>query len=270
MKDYLLKLASGQEGRNSKLNLMREYLQAYVLRIMHDAGVFRSTAFVGGTALRFLYGLPRFSEDLDFFSSAPPVVDFAGLMKKIKEELMASGYTVAVSYNGRKVVQSAFVKFSGVLFEAGISPFKEQNLSIKIELDTNPPAGAVLRTEIVNKYFPIAFLSYDRASLFAGKVHALLSREYTKGRDFYDLGWYLSKWKDISPNIPFLDNALRQTKWNGAMPAEGSWRDFLREAVKPVDWKKVVEDVRAFLENPSDVDIFTKENVLNLINAAAE
>jgi hypothetical protein len=118
----------------------------------------------------------------------------------------------------------------------------------------------------VNKYFPISFLSYDVPSLFSGKVNALLSRKYTKGRDFFDLGWYLSKWKDLSPNLILLTNGLKQTGWQKEIPSEASWKEFLYAIVKDADWKIVRQDVENFLENPSDLNVFTKENVLALLS----
>lgn len=268
MKDYCLELASKKTDSNAKLNIMREYLQAYILKIMHDGGLFRHTAFLGGTALRFLYGLPRFSEDLDFSLVKNEAYNFAALMKRIKEELLLAGYDISLTYNDDKIVHSAFVRFAGLLHEAGVSPLASQKFSIKVEIDTNPPKGEVLKTDIVNKYFPIAFLSYDLSSLFAGKLHALLSRKYTKGRDFFDLGWYLSRWKDIFPNMALLHNALKQTGWNREFPAEENWRDFIYDVVKKADWKKVIEDVRNFLESPSDMDVFSQENMLMLVKGA--
>lgn len=266
MKDYCIELAAKYEGFNAKLNFMREYLQAYILRILHDEGLFRTTAFVGGTALRFLYNLTRFSEDLDFSLEKDwKTYSFKSLIRKVKEELVLAGYNVSATYSDEKVVHSAFIKFSGLMFEAGISPMRSQNFSIKIEMDTNPPKGAILKTEIVNKHFPLAFLSYDTPSLFSGKLRALLSRNYTKGRDFFDLGWYLSTWKGLSPNIPLLKNALIQTKWKGEIPLEDSWRDFIYKVVQAADWPKVRNDVENFLEIPSDLDIFNKENILELI-----
>ncbi len=80
---------------------------------------------------------------------------------------------------------------------------------IKLKVDTNPPAGAKLKTEEENKFFPVAFWAYDISSLFAGKINAILCRNYTKGRDFFDLGWYLSRWKDIEPNMPLEREASR-------------------------------------------------------------
>ena len=118
MKDYCLELAGGRKTAAEKYNIMREYLQAYVLRIMHEKNMFGSTAFVGGTALRFLYDLPRFSEDLDFSLHKKPKVAFADLMGIIKQELVLAGYEANVDYKEDKTVQSAFVKFEGLLYEA--------------------------------------------------------------------------------------------------------------------------------------------------------
>jgi predicted nucleotidyltransferase component of viral defense system len=265
MRDYALEIVSEQKGANAKLNVLREYLQAYILRIMSDCGVFNTTSFIGGTALRFLYGLPRFSEDLDFSIINERDYSFLDLISKIKNELILTGYEVAVSYNDKKTVQHAFVKFGELMYEAKISPVKSQKLSIKIEVDTNSPQGAFLKTKVVNKYFPLAFLSYDIASLFSGKLHALLSRGYTKGRDLYDLGWYLSKWNDLSPNIKLLQNALSQTGYKDELPDHKNWKKILKQAVEKTDWSKVEQDVRNFLENPKDLDVFTKENILSLI-----
>ncbi|MGA2091211.1 MAG: nucleotidyl transferase AbiEii/AbiGii toxin family protein [Endomicrobiales bacterium] len=98
-------------------------------------------------------------------------------------------------------------------------------------------------------------------------MHALISRKYTKGRDFFDIGWYLSKWPGLSPNIPLLRNALKQTQWKGELPTELTWRSFLHEIVKSADWHAVVKDIDPFLENPSDVAIISKDNILALIDS---
>ncbi len=266
MREYLLELVAKRSGHNERLNIMREYLQAYILRLMHDAGAFRNAAFVGGTALRFLHGLPRFSEDLDFSVTAPAPGFFTGLLKKIKDGLALAGYEAKISYDEEKTVLSSFIKFSGLLQAAGLTGHKTQLLSIKLEMDSNPPSGAGLETKLVNKYFPVAFLAYDTPSLFAGKLHCVYTRKYLKGRDFFDIGWYLSKWPDLRPNLAMLGNALAQSGWMGAVPGENDWRTLLHNKVAAVDWPKVRSDVDSFLENPSDRDIFTKENVLRLID----
>lgn len=266
MKEFVLELAGRQDTFNAKLNVMREYLQAYALRVLHDEGFFRSAAFVGGTALRFLYDLPRFSEDLDFsLEKKPKEYSFEQLMKKVKDEFVAAGYTLSVSYNDKKTVQHAFLRFEELMYEAKISPLKNQKIAIKIEIDTNPPSGAIHTKNIMNKYFPVAFLSYDISSLFAGKLHAVLIRKYTKGRDFFDIGWYLSKWNNLNPNFVLLGNSLRQTGYTKKIPSEKNWRTVLHDTVKHTDWDKVRSDVENFLEQPKDMNVFSKENILSLI-----
>lgn len=265
MKDHCLALVAAKSGYNEKLNAMREYLQAYVLSFMYEGGVFRHAAFVGGTALRFLHGLPRFSEDLDFSQVSKDRVNFGALVSKIMRELELAGYSAAASVKEDKTVNSAFIKFEALMHEAGISPLKSQKFSVKIEIDTNPPQGAVLEELLVNKYFPINFLAYDPASLFAGKVHAILSRKYTKGRDLFDLGWYLMTWKGIEPNWTQLNNALAQSKWQGPVISKVNWREVVSDAVAKADWKKMRSDVEQFLERPRDIELLSQEAVLKML-----
>ncbi|HBG62314.1 MAG: hypothetical protein A2306_11410 [Omnitrophica WOR_2 bacterium RIFOXYB2_FULL_38_16] len=265
MKDYVLELAASKKTSDDKFNTIREYLQSYILRIMQDFGAFHYCAFLGGTALRFLYDLPRFSEDLDFSLANKQEKTFVEMIKHIKKELELSGYNVEVSYKDNRAVHSAMIKFSNLMYEAGLSGLKDQKISIKLDIDTNPPDGAKLDTKIINKFFPLSFLTYDLSSLFAGKMHAILNRKYTKGRDFYDVFWYLSRMKDLKPNIVLLQNALKQSGWDKPMPQESDWKDFLIKVVEGVNWDSVDKDVRSFLEQPLDMKVFNKENLLRII-----
>jgi hypothetical protein len=151
------------------------------------------------------------------------------------------------------------------MYEAGISPLKSQKFSVKIEIDTNPPRGAVLEELLVNKYFPINFLAYNPASLLAGKVHAILIRKYTKGRDLFDLGWYLMTWKGVEPNFNQLNNALTQSKWQGPVISKVNWRGVVSAAIIKADWKKVKNDVEQFLEHPRDMELLSQERVLKIL-----
>jgi len=267
MKDYALQLVSSRTGHEEKLNCLREYLQAYILRILFDDGFFDYSAFVGGTALRFLYRIPRFSEDLDFSVTGKRLYPLEPGMLRLKRELNISGYNVTIKYNDSKTVQYAMIGFVGIMFEAGISPHRNQKLSIKIDIDTQPPEGAVPTTHISDIFFPMAYVTYDLPSLFAGKLHALLCRSYMKGRDFFDLGWYLSRWPDLAPNIFLLHNALRQTGWEESFPTEDDWRIRLYQVVESADWDLVRKDVTPFLVRPADLNIFTRENVLQLLSS---
>lgn len=265
MKDYVLELTRAQTGANAKRNALREYLQAYLLRLGHDQGLFRQTAFIGGTALRFLYGLPRFSEDIELSVTKKKGFSFKPFAKKTSNALTLAGYRATTALKEEKTIQRLTVRFEDLLYEAGISPLRTEKLSIRIEVDTQPPRGARLETELVNRFFPIAFQTYDLPSLFSGKLTALLCRPYLKGRDLFDLGWYLSRWRDLVPNFPLLQNGLRQMGWTKTLPTQNNWRKILREVVAKVNWKQVRADVEPFLDRPTDMDIFTKENVIQLV-----
>ena len=93
MKEQALALAQAAANRGQALNSLREYLQALVLRSFHEAEAFRCVAFVGGTALRFLHGLPRFSEDLDFSLVSPDGYAGQAWMAKVKRDLVLAGFT---------------------------------------------------------------------------------------------------------------------------------------------------------------------------------
>ena len=107
---------------------------------------------------------------------------------------------------------------------------------MKIELDTNPPAGANTETRIVRPFVMLNLLHYDRSSLLAGKLHAILTRKYTKGRDLYDLSWYLSDSSWPHPNFVLHNNALRQTRWNGPLVTPENWREIIKRKLVDIDW----------------------------------
>ena len=266
MKELVKIKLAGLKTADEKYNFLREFLQELILQIIDRHKYFKHLAFVGGTALRVIYDLPRFSEDLDFSAVAAEPGFFAGLLKKVKEGLGLAGYQTTIAYDDQKTVLSASIKFQGLLQAAGMTGHKTQLLSIKIEIDSNPPAGAGLETRLVNKYFPVAFQAYDTPSLFAGKLHCVYTRKYLKGRDFFDIGWYLSKWPDLKPNLVMLCNALKQSGWKGDFPEEATWRKMLSEKTAAADWEKVKRDVENFLENPGDRDIFSKQNIMTIIS----
>ena len=179
MKDYLLELASQQTNSYNKLNVMREYLQAYTIRILFEEGAFRTLAFIGGTALRFVYHLPRYSEDLDFsILKSSHRYSFLTLLNRLKKEFILAGYEIDISYNDQKTVQSAFLKFPKLQLEAGISSFPDQNISIKIEIDTNPPSSAQIQSHIINKYFPLSFCINSSSGLLRTLFSALFETTF--------------------------------------------------------------------------------------------
>lgn len=264
MKEEALEIIQGVNAPSDKLNLLREYLQAMVLRSLHENEAFLNLAFVGGTALRFVHSLPRFSEDLDFSLDRRDGYAPEKWLKKLKHDLQLSGFETNVTWNDRSTVHKSWIKIAGLLKEAGLAAMSDQNLSIKLEIDTNPPKGAQSETAIVNRHAMLSLRYYDLPSLMAGKVHALLTRRYAKGRDWYDLMWYRGKRPPTEPNLIQLQNALDQTQDGEALHAE-DWHSEIRKRVKAINCDSLVNDVKSFLERPQDASLLTEENILSIL-----
>jgi predicted nucleotidyltransferase component of viral defense system len=266
MKDYLIDRLQTTSTPIQGRNMAREYLQARILGCLQRIGAMIPLAFHGGTALRFLYASARYSEDLDFtLERANSHYDFRAYLQVIRAELTAEGYAVELKVSDQKVVHSAFIRFRGLLHELGLSPHQDEVLSIKIEIDTNPPAGVTLMTSVIRRHVTLQLQHHDPASLLAGKLHAILQRSYTKGRDIYDLLWYLSDPNWPAPNLTLLNHALQQTGWPGDKLTEDNWREVLRHRLQTLTWDRVVADVRPFLESETDVSLLTRENVMRVL-----
>jgi hypothetical protein len=175
-------------------------------------------------------------------------ISFSKRMAAVKSDLEAEAYDVEVKARARPAVAAAFIRFRGLLHETGLSPHPDEKLSVKVEIDTRPPAGAGLATRVVRRHVLLHLLHYDRPSLLAGKLHAVLSRKYTKGRDLYDLAWYLSDPAWPPPNLELLNNALQQTSWSGRRLTNQTWVPALARRLEKVDWAAALADVLPFLE----------------------
>jgi predicted nucleotidyltransferase component of viral defense system len=247
-------------------NIAREYLQARILGSLQRTGAMTAIAFQGGTALRFLYGLPRYSEDLDFTLEDPKRgFDIRNSLRRLRSSLEAEDYRIDLRLRTSTPVHNGYVKFPGLLHELGLSARREETLRIKLEIDTNPPQGAGLETTLVRRYETLRLHHHDRSSLLAGKLHAVLQRSWTKGRDLFDLLWYLTDREWPEPNLRLLNNALVQTGWNrGALTAE-NWRVEIRERIEGLDWTRVLKDVRPFVEPHAHTDLLTLENLLSVL-----
>ena len=268
MKDYLKQLISEEKTGLPKRGIVREYLQARILQSLQDSGAFLDWAFHGGTALRFLYSIPRYSEGLDFALLDPVRAHrFRDHLARLRSIFEAENYSLDLKVNDRKTVISAFVRFPGLLYELGISPHKNEVISVKMEVDTNPPPGAGSESTIIRRYVTLNLLHHDKASLFTGKLHAVLTRKYTKGRDLYDLFWYLTARDWPSPNLTLLNSALKQTGGEGTEIDMSNWKLPVIERVKMMDWGRVLSDLRPFLERQDDLKLLTRENILQLLSS---
>jgi hypothetical protein len=268
VKERLRDLLRDATGGPAARNLAREFLQAYILAALQRAGAMVPLAFQGGTALRFLYSTRRYSEDLDFaLERAGAGYDFRASLESIRADLRRDGYDVDLArVSDRRAVHSAFVRFPGLLHDLGLSGRREEALSVKIEVDTHPPAGAILETSIVRRHVLLRIQHHDRSSLLAGKLHAILHRPYPKGRDFYDLIWYLSDRAWPPPNLVLLNNALAQTGWTRTPLSETSWVAAVRTRLRSVNWQALAKDVGPFLESAEDRALLTQETITRLLD----
>jgi len=263
----MIALVSSRPPAVDGVNLMREYLQATVLASMQSAKAFRSLAFHGGTCLRFVYRIARFSEDLDFaLERCEDGFAFTDMVARIVRDLTAQGYLVRASVNDKTVVNKAFIGFVGAEYEAGISPHADKVFRIKIEVDTRPPAGATLEVSGVRSFeYGLRLQHHDLPSLFAGKLAAVMTRQYTKGRDLYDLWWYLQDQRSPGPNIEMLDNTLRQTSGGAGVPDAEEWPLAVLSRLAEVDWPAARADVDRFLERPNEAELLTGETFRELL-----
>jgi len=265
VRDLLLTLVKNYQNPVERLNVSREYLQASVLRSLHTTGAFKNLSFVGGTALRFLYGLPRFSEDLDFSLENSNQYQPEDWLKKVKRDLEFEGFMPTISWNDKKTVHTAWIKLDSLLNEIGVSPLPTQKIAIKLEIDSEPPPGASMTTSMINRHQLFVLRHHDLPSLMAGKIRALLTRSFTKGRDWYDLMWYRSRVPPVEPNLLFLARSLKQKPAIDIDISFQSWRSELRKKLVSLNWEDVVKDIEPFLEHRQDLEFFKQEFVDHLL-----
>lgn len=270
MKDLLRSLIADEADAVRARNRAREYLQARILLALQDHGAFADWAFMGGTALRFLFRLPRYSEDLDFSLASPDrAARFQDHLRAVKFDLTAEAYTVEVRVRDAQTVAAAMVSFRGLLYDLGLSPHRDETMAVKVELDTRPPEGAGLATQVVRRHFLLNMLHYDKPSLLAGKLHAVLSRKFTKGRDLYDLAWYLSDRDWPPPNLVLLNHALRQTGGSVERLEPTTWRGAIAARLRNLNWERVRADVSPFLERQRDAALLEPATFFALLEGVS-
>lgn len=264
------------ERRSSSdhVNALREIFQQIALCGLWRAKFHEKAAFYGGTALRVLYGLDRFSEDMDFSLLAPDErFDLTPYCGFIEDELRAWGFIATVEAKkktARSAVESAFLKANTreqlLLIDAGdelaATIHGQRQLKIKIEVDTDPPPGFSTETKFLLQPIPFSVRVYDRPSLFSGKMHALLCRSWksrVKGRDWYDLVWYVGRRTEL--DLTHLEVRMRQSgHYNEATALdEPTFRSMLARKIAQLDVADARSDVERFLPEPSAVSVWSQE-----------
>jgi predicted nucleotidyltransferase component of viral defense system len=259
---------------------IREITQEVVLAALARTDFFRRAAFHGGTCLRILHGLARFSEDLDFaLQAADTTFRLEPYLPVVRREMAAYGYDIEFVDRSRvdQAVRTAFLKDDslGDLLQMRYRPTTgpARMIRIKLEVDTNPPAGGTFETRYLDFPFPQATVAHDVSSLFAGKLHAVLCRRYLKGRDWYDFIWYTARRTPV--NYRLLAAALDQTgPWAGTSPdVERRWcLQALAARIESIDWSRARDDVRAFVRGAdvAALDVWGREFFLAQLHKLPE
>ncbi len=253
---------------------LREILQEIALLGLWRTKFFEKGAFYGGTALRILHGLDRFSEDLDF-SLLKPEKEFRldRYAAGVEAEIRAYGFNVEVSTRGTRdetAVKSAFLKSDTlkqlVLIEADTERLRVvprgQNVKIKIEVDTDPPLSFGTEVKFLLLPIPFSVRTYSLSDLFAGKMHAVLCRRWqnrVKGRDWFDLVWYVANHPDL--HLAHLESRMRQTGHlkRGESLTPELFRARLWEAIDRLDVGQARREVQPFVRNPAALDVWSRD-----------
>lgn len=254
-------------------NAMKEIIQEIVLSGLSRGGFFDEAAFYGGTALRIFYGLNRFSEDLDFALLKPnPNFDLSKYFSFIEKEVQAYGLNLTVSEKIKTKdsnITSAFLKGDTKEYILMFFPNENmqnttslKNIKIKFEVDINPPAGA--KYEIKYKLLPSPHQVrlYDESSLFAGKIHAILCRNWqyrTKGRDLYDYVFYISK--NAKVNIELVKEKLIDSN---VLSCDDEFtidtlKKLLNNKFEEIDYSDAKDDVIMFIEDKDSLSLWSKD-----------
>jgi predicted nucleotidyltransferase component of viral defense system len=276
MNDALAQMLAAYTCRSLEdhLRALREILQQIALLGLWRSKFFEKAAFYGGTALRILYGLDRYSEDLDFSLLTPmSKFDLSIYSSALQKELSAFGFNVRVEPIRKTAVspvQSAFLK-ADTLNQLLVIQIPEeivkrihrgQVLKIKLEVDTNPPPGFATHTRYVLQPIPFAVRTYVLSDLFAGKMHAIFCRRWkqrVKGRDWYDLVWYAANHPEL--HLSHLEQRMRQSgDWKGNKPLDPAFfQKRLSEVIDAIDVNQARREVAPFVRHPQALDVWSQE-----------
>ena len=264
---YSLKSADNYE------NALKEIIQEIALLGLWRSKFFEKAAFYGGTALRLLYGLERFSEDIDF-SLLEPDKEFNidKYFSALKYEIESFGFEVNVERKDKTFnsnIESAFIKagtIKNLLAVETPSAYlrnfgKTRLIKVKVEVDTDPPSGFETEARYLLNPIPFSVNTYKIPFLFAGKMHAILCRKWktrVKGRDWYDFVWFVANNSKL--NLAHLEKRMRQTGhlMRDDILSEKMFLELLNMQIDNTEFDKARSDVLPFLKDPAAAEIWSK------------
>lgn len=262
------------KNTNDEINALKKIIQEIILSGLSRGGFFNEAAFYGETALRIFYKLDRFSEDLDFALVTPnKEFDLTKYFNYIENELKACGLNLEINSKEKSIdsnITSAFVKGNTIEHILKFFPNEEnhkysymvKDIKIKFEVDINPPSGANYEDRYKLLPNPHQIKLYDKESLFAGKIHAILCRNWktrVKGRDLYDYIFFLTN--DIAVNIELIKNKLIESNY---IKKEDVFdinilKELLINKFKKIDYSEAKDDVMPFIKKMDSLNMWNKE-----------
>ena len=260
------------------LSALREIMQEITLAGLSRTNFFEKAAFYRVTALRIFYGLDRYSEDLDFSLLQPdPNISIVPYFKAILDEFKSLGFHVSIKEKKKtkeSAIDSAFLKAETIWQEIVLEDVIKQTgvrsnrtLKIKIEVDRRPPLNFNTEEKLLLRPFSFYVKCFSGPSLFAGKVHALLFRKWkdrVKGRDWYDLEWYIKKGISLDLNH-FLARAKDTNDWQDNDISPEQIIELLHMKIEEVSFKSIKEDFVRFIKDDDILSIWSTEYFNDLV-----
>ncbi|MCG2676971.1 nucleotidyl transferase AbiEii/AbiGii toxin family protein, partial [bacterium] len=246
--EYLLEEAKANGLPLKKRAVIREYLQTIILNGIYKHRFSKKIFFMGGSALRFFYNMPRFSEDLDFNISGLKFQEFKELVKgNVCLGLSKEGFSSRVSYKGRGNLWTAFLDFEDIMKNYGVRNKRGAGLMLKIE--TNSPKWKMeTESQVLSLYgYNFSSILMAKGNLLSEKLCALLGRK--RGRDIYDLLFMLKK------GFPFNKEVLTTNGIIGSPPR--IVLEYL-ENLREKELQSLANQVRPFLFKEEDVELVLK------------
>lgn len=252
---------------DARRNATYEVMQQVVLCGLYRGGFFSEAAFYGGTCLRIFHGLERYSEDMDFtLLRKDENFTLEKYFPAIVDECRLLGREVEITRKDKQhfgKVESAFLKDNTDVYN--LSFRTEKSVKIKIEVDTLPPLQFDTEERLLLQPFSFMTRCVTLSNLFAGKMHALVFRQWkhrVKGRDWYDFEWYVRNGVPLN----FDHIKVRIKDFNGMELDKAQFVELLKERLTQADINQVKADVRPFVKNPHDLDIWSNDYFIQLAN----
>ena len=267
--ESMLAAYRNDSGGTATKNAEQEVCQKIALAGLHRGGFFDHAAFYGGTCLRMLYGLPRFSEDMDFsLTQKRDDIHLENYFDAIREEFNLAGFDITITKKEKKAfgkVESAFLKENTEAYDIKFQTKK--TVKVKIELDTDPPLLFNTEQKLLMQPYSFMVRCFTLPDLYAGKMHALVYRAWqrrVKGRDWFDFEWYVRNGVPLS----FWHLQERIREFNGAIVSPEEFMDQLRKKIVETDIENVKQDVIPYIvpNQQRDLDIWSNEYFLMLVD----